>query len=103
MPGGGPRGGRTPFVTPKNEDAERVRTRSPLLILHSYAMACHPELASPGWTARLGAAQQPCRQTGTRDRQTGEGLEVKLGACRDVTDAVVTSSTVTDTNTCTAD
>lgn len=90
-------------MTPKNEDTAGERTRLPPLIFHSYAMACHPELASKEKTARLGAAQQPCRQTGTRDRQTGEGLEVKPGACRDVMDTMVTSSTVTDTNTCTAD
>lgn len=64
-------GDRTPFATPKNEDRERacLPPRPPLL--------CHgvsAEIASQGKTARLGAAQQPCRQMKTDiDRERGAG------------------------------
>lgn len=64
-------GGQDAICDPKNEDRERacLPPRPPLL--------CHgvsAEVASQGKTARLGAAQQPCRQMKTDiDRETGAG------------------------------
>lgn len=64
-------GDRTPFATPKMRTGRgRIRPPRPPLLCHGVSA----EVASQGRTARLGAAQQPCRQMKTDiDRERGAG------------------------------